>query len=67
MARVPVSTNAKKEPAELLEAELADFIACLLMTAEGFPTGLDIEGFADRRMWPKHPIMETVADILDNS
>jgi len=68
MARVPVLEQAHgQEPSACLEAELADYIAYLLLTAEGWPTGLDIEGFSDRRMWPDHPVMRIVADIIDLS
>jgi hypothetical protein len=67
MARVPVCQNTWQMPASFLDAELADYIAYLLLTAEGWPAGLDIEGFADRRMWPDHPVMKDVADIIDNS
>ena len=67
MARVPVRSNRSEPVDALLEYELADYVAFLLMTAEGLPTGLDIEGFSDRRLWPKHPIMQTVADIIDLS
>ena len=67
MARVPVCRNLWQMPASFLDAELAEYVAYLLLTAQGWPTGLDTEGFADRRMWPDHPVMKDVADIIDNS
>jgi hypothetical protein len=51
----------------VMEWELTEFIAYLLMTFKGWPTGLDVEFFCDRAYWPEHPIMRGVAEIIDNS
>jgi hypothetical protein len=51
----------------LSEWELAEFIVFLICRVEAHGNGcFDCQCALDRDMWPDHPIMATVIEMLDN-
>jgi hypothetical protein len=49
------------------ECELAEFIAFLICRVEAHGNGcFDCQCALDRDMWPDHPIMTIVTEMLDN-
>jgi hypothetical protein len=51
----------------LAELDMAHFVAELLWTVDAAASDFMRDILLDREMWPEYPLMEMVADIMDNS